>query len=71
MYLENEMTDLTTIPGSEDDLRGAIEQMKRSLPLMAEVAPEIAALRWKLYNAHIEAGFTPAQALELSKSITL
>jgi len=68
------MTDkptLTTIPGAEDDLRASFEALKRMLPIMAEIGPQIAAARWQMFQHHLKAGFTEAQALELCKSLSI
>ncbi len=63
--------NLTVVPGAEDDLRASVESLKRSLPIMAELGPQIALIRKTLFDAHVEAGFSEAQSLELCKSISL
>lgn len=63
--------NLTEIPGSGDDLRGAIEALKRALPVMTEAAHQIAAARKASFDAHVAAGFSEPQALELCKSLTI
>jgi len=70
------MTDATghgfeAIPGTGDVFRAEMENLKRSLPILAGLGPEIAHMRRTLYNAHLAEGFTEAQSLELCKSIAL
>lgn len=57
--------------GDKDEMRAALEQMKRSLPVYKEHAGILAKIRKASYDAHIAEGFTPAQALELCKSMML
>lgn len=64
-------TEFTTIPDAGNEFRGEMDTLKRNLPILAELGPEIARMRWKLYEAHIQAGFNETQALELCKSIML
>lgn len=60
--------ELVEIPKTEDTkLRAEIEQLRRILPLMAEHVGLVATLRINSYRAHIAAGFTPEQALQLCK----
>jgi hypothetical protein len=65
------MTDkVTEIPMVErDSLVASLEAYKRNLAIIAGYGKDIAAFRRQLYLAHVEAGFTDAQALELCKSI--
>ncbi|XWN29702.1 MAG: hypothetical protein ROR55_19685 [Devosia sp.] len=66
------MTDkLTVIPGAEDELRAEIEELKRRLPILAEISKQIAAARKLSFDAHIEAGFSEDQALKLCENILL
>lgn len=57
--------------GDKNEMRAALEQLKRSLPVWKEQAAVIAEIRKASYDAHIEQGFTPDQALELCKSMLL
>lgn len=63
--------DLTLIKGSGDDLRGAVEALRRSLPIMLQLGPEIAAYRRAMFLAYVDQGFTEPQALELCKAVAL
>lgn len=51
-----------------DELLGALEQMRRTLPLLEQMQDLTVAMRRRLYAKYVEAGFTEAQALELAKT---
>lgn len=55
----------------QSDLLAANEQLKRELPAILEHTKTIAAIRKASYDAHIDAGFNPEQALELCKTTLL
>ena len=55
----------------KDDFKAAIEAMKRSLVDLPELMKLISQQRKISYDSHIEAGFTPGQALELCKSMEI
>lgn len=51
----------------KDKLKGVAEQLKRDMPSLVTAYAELAKTRKAFYDAHIEAGFTPNQAMELTK----
>ncbi len=59
------------VPGAADELRKSIEEVRRSLPLMAELAHEVAKARYASFQAHMDAGFSREEALDLCKSFTI
>ena len=61
--------NLHLLSTNQDALLASVEQLRRMLPLMTEMAPQIAQTRFAIYRAHIEAGFTEDQALELCRSV--
>jgi hypothetical protein len=69
------MTDtpdnLHVLSTNQDALLASIEQLRRMLPLLADLAPQTARTRFAIYQAHIEAGFTEEQALTLCRSLVL
>ena len=62
-----------TILNTDDknEMRAAIEELKRTLPDMIEHTKIVAKIRKANYDAHIEEGFTPEQALTLCASVQL
>lgn len=52
-------------------LMAAVMAMKRELPAYLEMASVMAEIRRAHYDAYIKKGFTPEQALDLAKKITL
>jgi hypothetical protein len=62
------MSDLHVLATEADKLKASLESLRRVLPLQAELAGEIAKARFASYKAHLEAGFTPEQALALCRN---
>lgn len=66
------MTDrITLLPTTKDELQGSLDAFVKLVPYMVNIAPEIAMLRKSFYDAYVEAGFTPGEALELCKSMEI
>jgi hypothetical protein len=67
------MTDtpdnLRLLSTNQDALLASIEQLRRMLPLLVDLAPLTARTRYAIYQAHIDAGFTEEQALQLCRSL--
>lgn len=49
----------------------SVIELKGELQGLIEMQRLIAEVRWHSYHDHIKVGFTPEQALELCKKITL
>lgn len=61
---------VTEIPNVErDNLVASLEAYTRNLAIIASYSKDIAKFRRELFLAHVEAGFSEVQALELCKSI--
>lgn len=59
---------VTEVPNVErDKLIAAVEQLKRTMPVMIEYAVLNAQLKRAQYLEFVKAGFNEAQALELCK----
>jgi hypothetical protein len=54
--------------GVSNPLQGDIESFRRKIPVLIEYAQLQAKLRRASYLAHVEAGFTEVQALDLCKT---
>lgn len=67
----SENKDLVRVPTAQDKLRGEVEAIKRLLPVLSEAAPEIAQMRKRMFDEYLKVGFTPDQALQLCKTLTL
>jgi hypothetical protein len=62
------MTDkVTQFPGKENELEKLNKTLRRELPHITEYWSLMAEIRMTSYRAHLEAGFTPEQALVLCK----
>ncbi len=56
---------------AKDDMRAAVDSLRRMLPAILENAVLIAQLRRANYDALIAEGFTPEQSLVLCQKSTL
>lgn len=63
--------NIVDLPQKKDDLKAAVDAMKRSLPAFIEMQSLIAQMRKASYDAHIKQGFTPEQALVLCANTRL
>lgn len=54
---------------ARNDMRAAVEQMKRHLPELIEYAKLQAKIRKAHYDALLAEGFTAEQAIELCKAV--
>lgn len=62
------MSNVTEVPNVErDKLIAAVEQLKRTMPVMLEYSALNAKLKFAQYTDYVNAGFTPQQALELCR----
>lgn len=62
------MSDIRALPTPEaDKLRAAVEEMRRTLPLLTEYHQLDAKIKRAKYDALLAEGFSPNQALELCK----
>lgn len=52
---------------NQDEMQANIDRARRNLDAMIDMARLVATLRYESYRAHIDAGFTPEQALDLCK----
>lgn len=55
----------------KDELKAALEEMRRGLESLPEIMLITAQRRMITYECHIAAGFDPDQALELCKNLSL
>jgi len=55
----------------KNDLKANLEILKRSMPELKEHIKLTAEMRKASYDSHIETGFTPEQALELCKQLSI
>lgn len=62
--------NLVVLPGGGHEMKEFLEDFKKSLPEMKEYLKIGAELTRIKYKALLEEGFTPEQALELSKTLT-
>ena len=62
---------ISLIKPKPSDMRSAIDILTRDLPLLIEHSKLIAKIRKSSYDAYIDEGFAPNEALELCKTMTL
>ena len=68
---KNSKTNLTLLKIKSRKLLTVNDQFKTEIPAITEYVKKLAAIRKINYDAHIDEGFTPEQALELCKSTTI
>ena len=59
--------NLHLLPSKDDPQRAAFEKFKRDVPVLVEMAPYFAKLRFATFVALVESGFSVDQALLLVK----
>lgn len=64
------MSNVREIRLAKNPLAGAADKMARDMPALNSAFAAIAKARKAYYDAHIDAGFTPDQALELVRSFS-
>ena len=62
---------MTQLPTAYDEAQAEMESMKRAISAMLYVAPEIAAMKKKMYDEYLKVGFTKEEALALCQKMTL
>lgn len=62
------MDNIRQIPTKPDEFAAAIEGIRRNLDNLIEHAKLIAAIKRAYFDALVKEGFTPEQALELTKA---
>lgn len=58
---------LRLLPEVNDEMRAALEKMRRDMPILVEYMQIIAEMKMAKYKALVAQGFTSDQALELCK----
>ena len=64
------MSNIHEIPLVQNPLAGAADKMERDMPTLSSAFAAIAKARKAYYDAHIDAGFTPEQAMDLVRSFS-
>lgn len=67
MTIEN----ITMLKTETDEALAQVERIKRGLAAVESLAVPLANARWAHYDASIEAGFDPDQALEFALQIDI
>ena len=60
---------VVTMTPAPDKMTEAVEAMKRSMDATLDYQVLVAKIRRRAYRAHVDEGFTEAQALELVKKL--
>ena len=59
------------LPTKPNEMRAAVESIKRDADAFVEMGQVMARIRRAHFLAYIAEGFTPGEALELCKKVTL
>lgn len=59
------MSNIRELPPVQNPLAGATDKMNRDMPTLTGAFAAIAQARKAYYDAHVEAGFTPEQAMDM------
>jgi len=63
--------NIVGLPTKPNEMRAAIEAIERDAEAFIEMGAVMARIRRAHFTAYIAEGFTPAEALELCKKVTL
>lgn len=63
--------NIVGLPAKPDEIRAVVESLKRNAEAFMEMGIVMARIRHAHFKAYIAEGFTPAEALELCKKVTL
>lgn len=63
--------NIVGLPTKPNEMRAAIEAIKRDADAFIEMGAVMARIRRAHFTAYIAEGFTPTEALELCKKVTL
>lgn len=67
----NDGPNIVGLPTKPNEMRAAVESIKRDADAFIEMGQVMARIRRAHFTAYIAEGFTPTEALELCKKVTL
>lgn len=67
----SEGPNIVGLPTKPNEMQAAVEAIKRDAQAFIEMGAVMARIRRAHFTAYIAEGFTPAEALELCKKVTL
>jgi Tfp pilus assembly protein PilO len=60
--------NIRELPSKQDDIKGAVEALRRNLPVVIEHYQLVAEVNRAIYLAYVQQGFTEEQSLDLVKA---